>query len=203
MLGLVASTAWLAVAQARLVARRTGWAPALLAARRIQADPRAQARALSAVLLATFFAAGSSVLRAEAGVVSRDDPFFTAAYNLVDLALLVALVVSGAGLVVSTAEQISERRRSLATLTATGVPRSVLQRSAVVQALLPAVPMVLLAAALGAWSARILLHEHSAPLPLARLSGIVGIALLVVLLSCLCTLPALRRAAAPGELRWT
>ena len=69
--------------------------------------------------------------------------------NLVDLAIVVALVIAAGGLLVAVGEGIVSRRRAYAALVASGVPRGVLARSILWQALAPVVPSVVLALVVG------------------------------------------------------
>ncbi len=205
MLGLTAAGSWL-TAQAGSVAARRARRPALLlAGRRLQADPRAQGRALSGVVLAVLVASGAAVLRAVTLRAQEDDGFYRSAYNLIDLALLVALVVAAAGLLVASCEAVLERRHTIASLAATGVPQATLRRAVLLQSLLPAVPAVALAAVAGATGALALTAAFgdAAVVPWARLLGVVALALLAVAAASAATLPLLRRAVRPTELRQT
>lgn len=202
MLGLTAAGSWLTARAGSLAARRARRPALLLAGRRLQADPRAQGRALSGVVLAVLVASGASVLRADALRSQEDDGFYRAAYGLVDLALLVALVVAAAGLLVASCEAVLERRRTLASLAAAGVPLGTLRRAVLLQSLLPAVPAVALAAIAGATGA-LALTSGDAVVPWARLLGVLALALFVIGAASAATLPLLRRAVRPTELRQT
>jgi hypothetical protein len=204
MLGLTAAGSWLTARAGSVAARRARRPALLLAGRRLQADPRAQGRALSGVVLAVLVASGAAVLRADALQARADDSFFRTAYDLVDLALLVALVVAAAGLLVASCEAVLERRRTLASLAATGVPQATLRRAVLLQSLLPAVPAVALAAVAGATGALALTATAGdAVVPWTRLLGLVALALLAVAAASAATLPLLRRAVRPTELRQT
>lgn len=204
MLGLVSSSSWL-TARTGAVAARFARRPALLlAGRRLQADPRAQGRALAGVVLAVLVASAAAVLR-EVTLRGADpsDDFYRNAYDLVDLALLVALVVAAAGLVVAACEAVLERRRTLAALSASGVPLTVLRRAMLLQSLLPAVPAVLLAAAVGTAATQLFAGamDGTFAVPTGRLLAVVGLALLAVAAASVVTLPLVHRAVQPSELR--
>jgi ABC-type antimicrobial peptide transport system permease subunit len=87
------------------------------------------------------------------------DPFYTQTMDLIDMAVMVALVIAGAGLVVAVVESIVTNRRAYASLVATGVPRAVLARSILTQTLAPALPAILLAVAVGIAIPRSLVSE--------------------------------------------
>lgn len=205
MIGLVASSSWLTARTGALAALRARRPALLLAGRRLQADPHAQGRALAGVLLAVLVASAAAVLRATTlrAVGEADGGFYRSAYDLVDLALLVALVVAAAGLVVAACEAVLERRRTLASLSAAGVPLAVLRRAVLLQSLLPAVPAVLLATTVGAGAAQLLgaAQDGAVVLPAGRLLAVVGLALLAVLAAAAVTLPLVHRAVQPSELR--
>jgi hypothetical protein len=139
---LVASGGWLAATLGAALASRTNSVAALIAGRRLQADPLGQGRAISAVVLAVYFAAGAAVLRADAITTERNDGsgFYSNAYDLVGVALGVALLVGAAGLLVAAVESVTERRRSLAAMVATGVPLATLRRAVLLQSLIPCRP---------------------------------------------------------------
>lgn len=76
------------------------------------------------------------------------------------------------------------------------------RRAVLLQSLLPAVPAVALAAVVGATGALALTATFGdAVVPWARLLGVVALALLAVSAATAATLPLLRRAVRPTELR--
>lgn len=204
MLGLAAAGSWLTARVGSMAARGARRPALLLAGRRLQADPRAQGRALSGIVLAVLVASGAAVLRADTLRSQQDDAFYRSAYDLVDLALLVALTVAAAGLLVASCEAVLERRRTLAALVATGVPLGTLRRAMLLQSLLPAVPAVALAAVAGASGALALTATFGdAVVPWTRLLGVLALALVTVATASAATLPLLRRAVRLTELRQT
>jgi hypothetical protein len=86
--------------------------------------------------------------------VPTGDNFYLSTMNLVDIAVVVAMVIAAGGLLVAVAEGIVSRRREYASLVATGVPRAVLGRAILWQSLAPAVPTIVLALAVGTILAR-------------------------------------------------
>ncbi|SES34076.1 FtsX-like permease family protein [Streptomyces qinglanensis] len=170
VLGLVLGTAWISHTAGRILHRHARRAPALLAARRLIADPWHGSRTLSAFLACVLVGAGAAAVRAtfsalwdaetaaaryeaRAGVddraLTRADPFYLDSMFLVDVAVVTAAVIAVGGLLVALAEAVAARRRTHAALIASGVPRSVLARATLWQTLAPAVPAVLLALSLG------------------------------------------------------
>ncbi|TDD51545.1 hypothetical protein E1286_10225 [Nonomuraea terrae] len=141
LLGVTLAATWLIRAYARRAGRRARSAEALLAARLVEADPRAWARALSVVSLTVFFGAGAGAQQAGVG--------YSQAHALVDVALLVALVTSAAALVVHQAEELIDLRRSFAALAASGVPERALGGVLVRQAVMAALPVCVVAAVSG------------------------------------------------------
>jgi hypothetical protein len=207
MLGLVASGSWLAVTLGATVAGRTRSVAAVIAGRRLQADPIGQGRAISAVVLAVYFAAGAAVLRADAIATQNQDGsgFYSNAFDLVGVALGVALLVGAAGLLVAAVESVTERRRSLAAMVATGVPLATLRRAVMLQSLIPAIPAVVLATVAGALSGQVFTSDgdRHLVLPVVSLLGVIVIALLAIAAVTALTLPLLRRSVQPSELRVT
>ncbi|MBB5784419.1 hypothetical protein [Nonomuraea jabiensis] len=141
LFGVTLATTWVIRAYARRTGRRAGSPETLLAARLVEADPRAWARALSVVGLTVFFGAGAGAQQAGIG--------YSHAHALVDAALLVALVTSAAALVVHQAEELLDHRRSFAALAASGVPERALGGVLVRQAVIAALPICVVAAVAG------------------------------------------------------
>ncbi|MEV0234060.1 hypothetical protein [Nonomuraea sp. NPDC050786] len=141
LFGTTLAATWLIRAYARLAGRRAGSPEMLLAARLVEADPRAWARALSVVSLTVFFGGAAGAQQAGAG--------YHHAHALVDAALLVALVTSAVALVVHQAEELLDRNRSFAALAASGVPEGALGGVLVRQAIIAALPVCAVAALSG------------------------------------------------------
>ncbi|MEV7806589.1 hypothetical protein AB0O28_26935 [Microbispora sp. NPDC088329] len=141
LFGVTLAATWAIRAYARRAGRRARSAEALLAARLVEADPRAWARALSVVSLTVFFGAGAGAQQAGGG--------YSQAHALVDVALLVALVISAVALVVHQAEELIDLRRSFSALAATGVPERALGEVLVRQAVIAALPVCVVAAVAG------------------------------------------------------
>ncbi|WP_433499210.1 hypothetical protein ACQP1K_02285 [Sphaerimonospora sp. CA-214678] len=141
LFGVTLAATWVIRAYARRAGRRAQSAEALLAARLVEADPRAWARALSVVSLTVFFGAGAGAQQAGVG--------YSQAHALVDVALLVALVTSAVALLVHQAEELIDLRRSFSALAASGVPERALGGVLVRQAVIAALPVCVVAAVSG------------------------------------------------------
>jgi hypothetical protein len=168
--GLILGTGWTTALSGRVLRRLTRRAAGLLAGARLTADPWVTARSYAALLLSLAFGAGIAVLAAqdearqalsrqqeqlraqlmgEPPQVTPPDPFYARAYELVYDVALVAILIAAAALLVAVVESIVTRRRTYASLVATGVPRGVLARSAVWQAIAPLLLAVPAAVGLG------------------------------------------------------
>ncbi|MBB5806395.1 hypothetical protein F4560_006163 [Saccharothrix ecbatanensis] len=116
---------------------------------------------------------------------------------------LITLLFAGASLLVLALEQVRERRRPLAVLAASGVPRGALSRSLLWQNAVPLVLALVVAVAVGGSLTALLLQVLSRPVVLdwpgiGLLSA--AAALLVVVVTAL-SLPSLRRATGALGLR--
>ncbi|MFE0625809.1 FtsX-like permease family protein [Streptomyces sp. NPDC058864] len=216
--GLFFGAAGLAVVTGRLAAR-SGRPELLIAGERLLADPWAAARCHAAVMFAVLLGVGfAGVRRIMLDYLAAPPPFPAVPYSRSDLAfyhggisiagLAIAIVaaVTAGGLVVGAIESVVTRRRTLATLAATGVPRGVLLRAALLEAALPLVPTVVLASACamtitGGWWAATDMHvSASLPVlePLLTAAGLLAAALLAAAAG----LPLLRRVVRPAGLRY-
>ncbi|MFC0526078.1 FtsX-like permease family protein [Phytohabitans kaempferiae] len=183
--GTVTGTGWISHWTGRMLHRFGRGPAALLAARRLMADPWSGSRILSALLGCLVFAGGAAGVRAsfaaefdlreEMGrqdAAARGEPyypqdtdFYFRAFDLINVAVAVALIVAAGGLVVALAESIVSRRRAYAALVATGVPRGTLARAVLWQSLAPAVQAVALALAVGWALSYGIFHEVQASGP--------------------------------------
>ncbi len=116
---------------------------------------------------------------------------------------LLTLLVASASLLVLALEQVRERRRPLAVLAASGVPRRTLALSLLWQNSVPALVAVVLAVASGMGLGALLLRILSEPVSfdwagIGLFSAATGVAVLVV---TALTLPSLRRATTAEGLR--
>lgn len=206
--GLLFGTAGLALVTGRLAARSSR--PALLiAGERLQADPWAAARSHAAMLLTALIGVGFvgvrrmmiDYLEAWPESFAINSAFYTDGLNLTGLALLIGLSVTISGLVVGTVESVITRRRTLAALSATGVPRSVLSRAVLLETFLPLAPTIAVATACGLTVVGSLPFEGTS-LPLLEPLLTAAALLAAALLATTASLPLLRRTAHPAELRY-
>ncbi|GAA4063489.1 FtsX-like permease family protein [Nonomuraea soli] len=142
LFGLTLAATWLIRAVARRIGSRAASPETLLAARAVEDDPRGWARALSLVALAVFFEGAAG---AQQALMGR----YLVAHALVDTAVLIALGTAAVALVVHQAEELIDRRRSYATLSAAGVPARALGRVLLRQAMIASAPVCLVASAAG------------------------------------------------------
>ncbi|MDG4827889.1 ABC transporter permease [Solwaraspora sp. WMMD1047] len=171
MIGVVLGTGWISYTAGRILHRYARRPATLLAARRLTDDPWSGSRVFAALLACVVFGAGAIAARAHFVTSNRADaqrqrmseiadgvapgtyawsnPFYLQTIDLIDVAVLVALVIAAGGLVVMLAEQIVSRRWTYASLVATGVPRGVIGRAILWQAVTPMLPAILVALAVG------------------------------------------------------
>jgi hypothetical protein len=172
VLGVVLGTGWVSHTAGRLLLRFARRPAPLLAARRLLADPWNGSRTFAALLTCLVFASGAAAVRAlfvarrealverrrlfEAATAGPDDSppvrldgFYVGTTDLVEGAVLVAMLVAVLGLFVAIADGVAARRRVHAALTASGVPRGVLGRALAWQTLLPVLPAAALALTAG------------------------------------------------------
>jgi len=148
--GIAGLAPWTAYVVARAIASRTARPALLLAARRLQADPRPAGRAaasvgavgLTAGILAVFV---PDVLATQ----TYDEGYYLGPALVAAAGAVVALVAISVSLAVHLTESVLERRREMAALVATGVPTSVVSESQRLECLVSTVPLAVVGAALG------------------------------------------------------
>jgi hypothetical protein len=168
-IGVVLGAGWISHTAGRLLHRFGRGPAALLAGRRLIADPWSGSRTFAVLLVCVLFGAGAAGIRAwfAADFANREDlgrwqaaqdgdpylpndnSFYFDTLNLVNGVVAVATALAAAAMLVAIAEGIVSRRQAYAALVATGVPRAVLARAVLLQTLTPVVPAVLLALAVG------------------------------------------------------
>jgi predicted lysophospholipase L1 biosynthesis ABC-type transport system permease subunit len=116
---------------------------------------------------------------------------------------LITLLLAGASLLVPALEQGRARRRPLAVLAASGVPRSTLAWSLLWQNAIPFLLAMVVAVATGAGLGVLLLRVLAQPVALdfAGMGVPAGASVFLVLLVTVLTLPSLRRATGALGLR--
>ncbi len=169
-IGVVTGAGWISYTVGRLLARYARRPAALIAGRRLRADPWQGSRALAALLGAVLLASGAAWItawfRTDQRVAALDqhlanlafhqpdigyeaNTFYQRAAHLAWYGALVAALIAAGGLAVAVANSVVERRRSLASLTASGVPRGVLRRAVIWQTVAVAIPAIVVAIATG------------------------------------------------------
>ncbi|MGP3756357.1 FtsX-like permease family protein [Streptomyces sp. IBSNAI001] len=208
-----AGVIWAAGASAaylgRRLNRRARNAAVLIAAGRLAHDPWAAARTHAALLLVTVVGVAFVGVRGvmldrlhDDGTLPEDLAFYTTGIDLAGAAVLVALAISLCGLAVGTAESLATRRKGLAAQAAAGVPRTVLARAAILETALPLAPALLLAGIGGTAVYVTYARIAGTGVPLAPLL-VPPAVYAACLLAAATSLPLLRRAAHPAELRFT
>lgn len=136
-------------------------------------------------------------------LLSVDQQTFVAIRNGLLVGSLFTLLLAGVSLLVLALEQVRERRRPLAMLSAAGVPRAVLARSLLWQTALPVMVAVGAAVATGIGLAALVLRTTITPLVLdwTDIGLFCGATVVLVLLVSAATLPALRSATRLSALR--
>jgi FtsX-like permease family protein len=135
--------------------------------------------------------------------LSVDQQTFLTIRNGLLVGSLFTLLLAGVSLLVLALEQVRERRRPLAMLSAAGVPRSVLARSLLWQVAVPVGVGVVAATATGIGLAALVLRMTSTRMVLdwSDIGVFCAAAVLLVLLVTAATLPALRNATRLSALR--
>ena len=155
VVGLVMGSASVASAAGRFLAPRVSRPDLLIASRRMIAAPFTSSRGTASVLLVALI--GGALQGTRISFLAYTDPgdtFYADTFSLIDGVLVIAIALAAASLLVTSAEAIVERRRTLAVLAAGGTPRAVLARAAIAEVLVPLVPAVLLASAAGLLASR-------------------------------------------------
>ncbi|MEU8079034.1 FtsX-like permease family protein [Catellatospora citrea] len=171
--GLVLGMAWISERSGRLLHRFGRGPAALLAARRLRADPWTGSRTVGVLVVCALIAGALLALRdyhrtsALAYVLSNARPvpggteldYQGSAMRMLGTGVGFAAAVAAVGILLALLETVAARRRAFAALTAGGVTRGVLVRALLWQAMLPVMVAVPGAALLGAALARVLVGE--------------------------------------------
>lgn len=209
VVGLLALASWLAGKVGTAVARRAGRAHLLIAARRLQSDPRPAGRAAAAVGVIAMVAGFGGVLitdlpstYGERGFGSVE-PMYSVPIALVGMVLLAALALVVFSLAVHGAETLLDRKRAMASLAVLGMTGADLARVQRWEVGLVVVPVAALGLLIGSFP--FLLVEQVRPehlwipvtVDLVTLAG----SLLAVRAAVWLTGPWTRRAMAVEQLR--
>lgn len=136
----------------RVLGRRTarGRPEALLAGRRLEADPRSPGRVAGVLAVCGVALGVDAVIVADViGPAVSDEGFYLTGAGLAGLGVLVAMAVAVLTLLVAAADQLLDARRPLATLAALGVDAPVLEGVLRRQLSVAAVPAAVLGALTG------------------------------------------------------
>lgn len=218
--GLLMGSASLSVAVGRFLAPRASRPDVLIASRRMIDAPYTASRATASVLLAVLL--GAAILGTRANFLASQDPsdtFYADTFDLLNLVMAAAIVLSAANLVITTSEAIVDRRRTLAAVVAGGTPRTVLARAAVMESLVPLIPAVVVASAAGVLASRSFFGTTverlksfefngddewitvGVPVPWTQLIVLAGSAIAASLLATTISLVVLRASTRPTEIR--
>ena len=204
VVGILLIAPWVAHQAGRIVARRATTPALLIAARRLAAEPRPAGRAAAATGAIALVAGGAITLVADlASGDGNREAMYIVPTALVFGLLVAALVVTTITLAVHSVESMTDRKRSLAALVATGVPLAVLERAQQWEAALVSVPVSVAGVAVTGLGT----GPFLAPSPAAMLIRIVlvtcvlGLTWLALIASTRAVRPWLHRAVNPENLR--
>lgn len=157
--GVIFGSASVAYQLGRFLAPRTRRPALLIACRRMIDAPFTASRSSAAVVLAVLIGAAAQGLRANILIAISDgdgsqNDFFATAFDLVDIVVAIAIGIGVASLLVVAAEGVVTRRRTLAALVATGVPRRTLATATLLEVVAPLLPAVLITTLVGVLAAR-------------------------------------------------
>jgi hypothetical protein len=204
VLGVVSLAPWAAYRAGRFAESRTDSPAVLLAARRLVADPRPAGRAAAAVGAIALVSGGGAAIAADLVAAGNDDPFYYISLALVAGALLVALLVAIGTLTVHSVESLLDRKRSVASLVALGLPLDELESAQRWEARLVAMPMATAGVLLGSATLAVL-GDHVSPVALLVLLADViitlGLVRLAIIAAVRMTRPWAVRAASAANLR--
>ena len=210
VLGVLTSAPWVAYRAGRVLAGRTSSPALLLASRWLVTDARAAGRAAAAIGVIALVSGGASSLMADLLMNARSnghgvEAMYSVPMALIYAVLLVALVVATFALVVHGVESLTDRRRSLASLAAEGVPLEVLERAVRWEVALAAVPTSVLALVGAGLVSAVTLFGDPVVLvvDLALRAATLALIWLALLASTRLVRPWLRRAVDPANLRTT
>jgi hypothetical protein len=204
IVGILMVAPWGAYRAGRIVARRASSPALLIAARRLMAEPRPAGRAAAATGAIALVAGGAITLVADlASGEGNREALYVVPTAAVFLLLLLALVVTTFTLAVHGVESLADRKRSLAALTATGVPIAVLERAQRWEAALVSLPVSVAGVAVtGLGTAPFL---ASGPVEMVirviLVACVLGLIWLALIVSTRAVRPWLLRAVSPENLR--
>ncbi len=179
VLGVISLAPWAAYRAGSFAEARTASPAILLGARRLVAEPRPAGRAAAAVGAIALVSGGGAGIAADLVTAENYDSYYYVSLALAAAALLTALVVAMGALAVHSVESLLDRKRSVASLAALGMPLDELENARRWEARLVTMPMAAVGVLLGAGSMTWLAMMDNQPSPLA---------LMVLLLDVVATL---------------
>ena len=209
VVGMLTLTPWIAYSVGHAVAARTSQPHVLMAARRLDADPRPAGRAAAAMGAIGMVAGAGGVLASDLPSTAGGrgfgavDPMYTVPIALVAGILLVAMVLVVLTLTVHGVESLGDRKRSIASLAALGATRGDLLRVQRWEVGLIALPVTALGVLIGSIP-YLMVADWFGPylwIPLVVNVATVAFAWLVVLAATRITRRWLMNAASPSNLR--
>jgi hypothetical protein len=204
VLGVVSLAPWAAYRAGGFAESRAASAAVLLAARRLVADPRPAGRAAAAVGAIALVSGGGAAVTADLLAFHNDDPFYFISLALVAGALLVALLVAIGTLAVHSVESLLDRKRSIASVAALGMPIEELESAQRWEARLVAMPMATAGVLLGVMTIGVLGNPASPVGLLVLVADVVitlGLVWLAITAAVRITRPWAVRAASAANLR--
>jgi hypothetical protein len=204
VLSVVSLAPWAAYRAGRFAESRAASAAVLLAARRLVADPRPAGRAAAAVGAIALVSGGGAAVTADLLAFHNDDPFYFISLALVAGALLVALLVAIGTLAVHSVESLLDRKRSIASVAALGMPIEELESAQRWEARLVAMPMATAGVLLGVMTIGVLGNPASPVGLLVLVADVVitlGLVWLAITAAVRITRPWAVRAASAANLR--
>ncbi len=182
VLGVISLAPWAAYRTGKFTQSRTASPAVLLAASRLVADPRPAGRAAAAVGAIALVSGGGGAVAAALVAGSETDPFYFISLALVAAALLLALLVAIGTVAVHSVESLLDRKRSVASLAALGVPRGDLESARAWEARLVAMPMATAGVLLGSATYAVTGGQIS-PMALLVLVAVIALTLALVRLA--------------------
>ena len=204
ILGVVSLAPWAAYRAGKYTESRTASPAVLLAARRLVADPRPAGRAAAAVGGIALVSGGGAAVTADLLAYGNEDPFYFISLALVAGSLLMALLVAIGTLAVHSVESLLDRKRSVASLAALGMPLAELESAQRWEARLVAMPMATAGVLLGSMTMPVLTGSASQVGLLVLVADVVitlGLVWLAIIGAVRITRPWAVRAASAANLR--
>lgn len=199
--GMLMVAPWAAYHVGRVLGRRTSEPALLLAARRLEADPRTIGRAASVIgVVGMVVGALGELIDTLLTGDAQYGLYYWAPLGMVGMAVIVALVVTLASIVVASVENLARHAPAISTLHAGGLSGRIQTRSRQYEVLLVSVPLGLLGCVL-VLAMLTLVAPLSWVAAALTLVGLVVVTAGLSLVAVRLTAPWARRAMSPVNLR--